>query len=251
MNDMARRIMRDRRMSGDGRERYGDRDGHYGGYGEYEGEYRGTYERDHRDSEDMRRRDRGEDMRRRDRGEDSRRDREDSRRDRQDSRRDREGDYGMDREGDYRRDRGYRHERDMGGYSRNRYGEFTDRRRDYAEEGEEEENRLTKEDIKKWTRSLEGADGSRGEHFEKKQIADVAKTIGVKFDKYSHEELALVANMLYSDFCEALRNYIPRDVEKEAMAYTKMAQAWLEDPDAPEGSEKLALYYYCVIEEDE
>lgn len=210
MNDMARRIMRDR-MRGYDRERYGERDGHYGGYGEYEGEYRGTYERDHRGIEDMRR-DRGE---------------------------------------DYRRDRGYRHERDMGGYSRNRYGEFTDRRRgDYAME-EEGENRLTKEDMKKWTRSLEGADGSHGEHFDKKQIADVAKTLGVKFDKYSHEELALVANMLYSDFCEALRNYIPHDVEKEAMAYTKMAQAWLEDPDAPEGSEKLALYYYCVIEEDE
>lgn len=55
--------------------------------------------------------------------------------------------------------------------------------------------------------------------------------------------------MLYSDLCEALRALIPRD--KEAMIYTKMARYWLEDEDGPQDLEKLALYYYCIVDGDE
>lgn len=59
----------------------------------------------------------------------------------------------------------------------------------------------------------------------------------------------MTANMLYSDLCEALRPLVPK--EKEAMVYAKMAKAWLEDDDGPEGSEKLALYFYCIVDGDE
>jgi hypothetical protein len=39
--------------------------------------------------------------------------------------------------------------------------------------------------------------------------------------------------------------------EKEAYHYAKMAKAWLEDEDGPPPAEKLALYYYCIADEDE
>lgn len=60
--------------------------------------------------------------------------------------------------------------------------------------------------------------------------------------------LKMAANMLYSDLCEALRVVIPKD--REAMMYAKMARYWLEDEDGPKGSEKLALYYYCIVDDE-
>ena len=59
----------------------------------------------------------------------------------------------------------------------------------------------------------------------------------------------MTMNMLYSDLCEALRPMISPD--KEAYCYAKIAQAWLEDDDGPAPAEKLALYYYCIVDEDE
>ena len=222
MNDTARRIMRDRmnrRRDPDYR-----RDGREG-RGEYEGNFRDTYERDHggRDYEDRM----------------DHRDRADYRRDGQDRR-----DYG---EGyDDRRDH-----RDYGedyGYHRNRYGEFSDRRsRDYADS----KVRLGHKELEEWSDMLVNADGTNGARFTKKKMEEVARSIGVKYDSYTPEEFALVANMLYSDYCKALKGFVPTEIEKEAMAYGKIARAWLEDEDAPEGSEKLALYYYCIIDSDD
>jgi hypothetical protein len=96
---------------------------------------------------------------------------------------------------------------------------------------------------------LKNADGSSGEHFTMEHITEAARQIGVKFDGYDEAELCMTANMLYSDLAEALRSILPR--EKEAIIYTKMAKCWLEDEDGPEGSEKLALYFWCIVEGDE
>lgn len=205
MNDYARRMMRDRM------ERREDPDHRRDGRSEYEGNFRGTYEREH----DHRGRDYEDRMEHRERA-------------------------------DYRRDR-----RDYGedyGYHRNRYGEFSDRRsRDYAD-GKE---RLGHKELEEWSEMLVNADGTKGARFTHKQMEEVARSIGVKYDGYTPEEFTFVANMLYSDYCKALKGFVPTEIEKEAMAYGKIARAWLEDEDAPEGSEKLALYYYCVIDSDE
>lgn len=249
MNENARRIMRDRRMRGGDRDMTDRRDRdmerrdghHHGGYGEYEGSYRGTYERDHRG------RDYGDP-----RYMDDRRDRGDMRRDRGEDYRGR--DYG-DRE-DYR---------DRGGYPRNERGEFKDRRgrdygedyrRDYADDyrrdyGEEEDVKLDRETLRKWGEMLRNADGSKGLHFKEGKIREAAKSLKMSHKGYTEDELEFVANMLYSDYCDALRHLIPSNPENEAMAYAKLAHAWLSDEDAPKGSEKLALYYYCIIEQDD
>ena len=219
MNDNARRMMQDRMDRRDNRDNrdyrdYRENDGRRDGRSEYEGNFRGSY-------------------------------------DRVDRRRDRDYEDSGDRRdrADYRRGRD-RRDREDNGYRRNRYGEFTDRRgRDYADEGGGES--LPRRELEEWGEMLVNADGTKGEHFTAKKMEDVARSIGVKYDAYTPEEFAFVANMLYSDFCKAMKGLVPTDPEREAMAYGKLAQAWLEDEDAPEGSEKLALYYYCIIDSDE
>lgn len=110
--------------------------------------------------------------------------------------------------------------------------------------------KLHKKDMMKWKRQLENADGSHGEHFNMQQIMNIAQQMGLKWEGYDEKDLCMTANMLYSDFCEVLKSIIPPD--KEVLAYVKMAHAWLEDPDAPvDGSEKLALYYYCIVSDED
>lgn len=109
--------------------------------------------------------------------------------------------------------------------------------------------KLNKKDIQTWKRKMMNADGSHGEHFDMQQIMSAAEKLGIKFKEYDEKELCITANMLYSDYCEVFKSLVPKD--KEDVVYTKMAQAFLEDEDAPEGSEKLALYYYCIVDDDE
>ena len=68
---------------------------------------------------------------------------------------------------------------------------------------------------------------------------------------YTEDDLCMAANMLYSDYCEVLKPYISREPEKEADFYVKMAKAFLDDEDAPDGSAKLAMYYFCIADVDE
>lgn len=110
--------------------------------------------------------------------------------------------------------------------------------------------KLKKKDFKNWEHNLENADGTTGKHFEPEQIKHMAEQIGVKYREYDEKDLCMVANMLYSDYCGVLKNVLPPD--KELVGYVKLAQAWLEDPDASaKGSEKLALYYWCIVDDED
>jgi hypothetical protein len=61
-------------------------------------------------------------------------------------------------------------------------------------------------------------------------------------------ELCMTVNMLYSDYCEVNKPYV--SPERECHYYVELAKAFLEDDDGPEPSEKLALYYYCIAEDE-
>lgn len=114
----------------------------------------------------------------------------------------------------------------------------------------EEDLHLTKRDIQDWKRKMQNADGSIGEHFDGQRIKEMAERLGIKYKDFDEKELCLTVNMLYSDYCEALKGVIPP--EKELMVYVKLAKAFLEDDDFDgDGSEKLALYYYCIADSDE
>jgi hypothetical protein len=180
-------------------------------------------------------------------------------------RRDREDEYRKDY-GDDNRDYGYHHDErrryDRRDYEPERRYDYESDRRDYAmtsdnrshdmrmdrnDYGHDMRNfKLTKEDIHEWSRDLDNKDGSRGPHFNMQQIINAAEKMGIHFDKYTEEEFCMTANMLYSDLCMDLRNVVTHD--KEAIEYAKMARSWLEDSDtSAKYSEKLAIYYYCIV----
>lgn len=171
---------------------------------------------------------------------------------------------GRDRAGndyDYdRRDYDYNYDMNMSRSYNDMDDERGDRnydRRDYAYDSDyrggdyntHQEMKLTKEDIHHWKQKLQNADGTRGEHFDMQQIMHVAEKLGVKMNGFDEKDLCIVVNMLYSDYCKVIKKYVP--AEKELPAYVEMAKAFLEDADGPKPAEKLALYYYCIADNEE
>ena len=160
-------------------------------------------------------------------------------------------DYRSDyREGrdDYRRDmRDYEDSRD---YHKGRYyGEYEDSR-DY-EDGRDYHDvppRLSKSDAKRWKKMMENFDGTRGEHYSSEQTEEVAEKLGISFDEYSEMDFCLTVNMMYSDYGHVLKKYVSPD--KELHVCAELAKAFLEDPDGPDPSEKLALYFHCIVSPD-
>lgn len=140
----------------------------------------------------------------------------------------------------------------IGGSRRNRDYRDYDDDYDYEMDGHHPSGlmKLKKKDFKEWEKNLENADGTKGKHFEPDQIKHMAEQLGIKYREYDEKDLCMTANMLYSDYCAVLKNVLTPD--KELIGYVKLAQAWLEDPDASvEGSEKLALYYWCIVSDEE
>ena len=212
MNNTMRRVIMDRRM----RDRDYRRGGEDYGHGRYEGEFRGDYARDGR----MRGRSDYADY--------------------DDDEPMYDGRQGVKGTGRYgiggRRYSGGRGDRASGDY-----GEY-----DYHGG----EMRLGKRDMMMWKEKMENPDGSYGEHFTSTQIRQAMQSLGVQMNGYNEKELCLAANMLYSDYAEVLKPFIPR--EKEAVIYVNMARAFLDDPDAAvQGGEKLAAYYYAIVDDDE
>ena len=165
---------------------------------------------------------------------------------------------------DYERDRrDYEDERD---YEDNRRGvrgsgrgrdrrdyedsrDYEDGRRRFSyEDGKDYHNKelkLTKSDMHEWKRMLENADGTRGAHYDMQQIMSVADKHNVKFKDFTEGEFCMTVNMMYADYCHALKKFIEQDKMLECCMC--LAKAFLEDEDGPEAEEKLALYYHCIV----
>ena len=105
-----------------------------------------------------------------------------------------------------------------------------------------EEMSLSREDMKEWKKKI-------GEKFTMSQIEQSMQTMGIQPKDFTPEDLCMTANMLYSDYDKTLSRIIPK--EKEANYYTSLAKDFLEDKDASvQGSEKLAAYYACFVEDE-
>lgn len=117
---------------------------------------------------------------------------------------------------------------------------------------EEMQMKLTKRDMQDWKQNLENADGTHGEHFDMSQIRQAAQAMNIQMRNFDEKDLCMTANMLYSDYCEAIKKSFPNiPREKELMLYVDMAKAFLEDEDAEvKGSEKLAAYYFAIVDEE-
>lgn len=121
---------------------------------------------------------------------------------------------------------------------------------EYMDYAHEDSMRLTRRDMMNWKEKMENADGSYGEHFTGGQIRQAVQAMGVEMKGYNEKEICLTANMLYSDYGEVLRPFIPK--EKEAYVYVNLAKAFLEDPDSSvKGGEKLACYYYAMVDDED
>lgn len=117
---------------------------------------------------------------------------------------------------------------------------------DVEYDGAHEEMRLSKRDMGEWKRDLENADGTVGAHFDAQQIEQAMEALNIRPRGYDEKTLCMTANMLYSDYCEVLKQFVPK--EKEALVYVKLAKAFLDDDDAAvQGEEKLAAYYYTIV----
>lgn len=139
--------------------------------------------------------------------------------------------YGRDYEqdGQYGNDGGYGYGIGMFDYNTQDYG--------YGRDGA---NKLSRREIKKWEKELEGADGTKGPKWQVEQIKPIAQQQGIKFDEYSPELFAVVMNALYSDYCKVLG--------ADPIMYAKLTKAWLEDDDFDgEPEEKAMLYYKCIV----
>lgn len=149
------------------------------------------------------------------------------------------------RTGRYMRDRrDYEDERDYRDYEDERdYRDYEDR--DYGRK----EMRLNKADINHWKKKLQNTDGTKGEHYDFHQVMQCADKLGIKFNEFDEKEFCLMVNVMYSDYGHTIRKYVP--VEKELMFCAEMAKAFLDDPDGPEPSEKVALYYHCIASYEE
>ena len=104
---------------------------------------------------------------------------------------------------------------------------------------------LSKSDIQAWKHAMKNADGSKGGHYDMQQVVQTAERLNVKFKDFDEKELCITTNMFYSDYCTVLAKYVPH--EKMLTVCVELAKAFLEDEDAPVGSEKLALYYHCIV----
>lgn len=187
--------------------------------------------------------------------------RRDSRRGSEDSRRDMAS---RDREDGARRDmRDYR--RNEGRGSVDFEGSMDFRDGGYHEKWEEDERydsrrmrdrrdmrdyhnapRLSKTDIHHWKQMMENEDGTRGPHYDMQQIISESEKLGVRFDEFDEKEFCIAVNMMYSDYCKVAKKYVAPD--KELAFFADLAKAFLDDEDGPEASEKLALYFHCIVD---
>lgn len=131
--------------------------------------------------------------------------------------------YGSDyRGGDYR-----------GGDYRDYRMDYRGDYNDYAKEGKEQYEK----DLHKWIEKLKSKETKF--KISKEQVAQHAKSMGVKFDKFTEDEFYAVYLMLVSDY---------KNIGVEPTIYVRMAKDFLMDDDiAVSPSEKVCIYMYEIV----
>ena len=172
----------------------------------------------------------------------------DYRRDYEDSRRMRDSrDYKSSY--DYRDSRDYTDYRDYGYDSRD-YRDYRDSRsrrdsrdyesdmRDYNDYEDYDDGKMYEEyekDLHHWAEKLKPKDKFS---MSKEQIISHAKSMGIRFDRYSENEFYTTYLMMVSDY---------KELGSEPSFFVKMARDFLEDDDmAVSPSEKLCIYMYKI-----
>lgn len=83
---------------------------------------------------------------------------------------------------------------------------------------------------------LENKDGTMGAHWKVSDVTNYAKSHGASYRNYNEYDLAYVMNVMYSDYYGVVSDNVD--------TYYRLAIAFIEDKDAPEG--KAFLYYKAM-----
>ena len=83
---------------------------------------------------------------------------------------------------------------------------------------------------------LENADGTKGPHWSVSDITSYAKSRGLSYSMFNEYDFAYAMNMAYSDYYGS--------VQDSTESYYRIAKAFIEDKDAPEG--KAFLYWKAM-----
>lgn len=104
---------------------------------------------------------------------------------------------------------------------------------------------LNKQELEHWKKKLmKEVDEKDYKFFEKENIVQKAKQMGIQFDKFTEEELAVATLMMYTDYCKTLGS-------SNMDLYIRLAKDWLCDEDVEvQYGEKLAIYHDCIVEGD-
>lgn len=127
----------------------------------------------------------------------------------------------------------YARGRNRSDYNYDMYGDYARGRtsRDYAEKEDK-----WKKDLEHWTEKLKRKDRFK---VKKEDIIANAKSMNVRFDEFSEDELYAVYLMMVSDY---------KAVANDFRSYLNMAKEWLMDDDVEVSpSEKLCIYYYEIV----
>lgn len=103
----------------------------------------------------------------------------------------------------------------------------------------EEPEKLDEKTAKKWVKSMENADGTKGGHWTQKETDEIMEKLGLDCDSL---EFWVAMCAVYSDFCEVFKQL---GIDKPEN-YAEFAEAfWFEDEDAKDN--KLARYYEYIV----
>lgn len=96
------------------------------------------------------------------------------------------------------------------------------------------------EDAKEWARHMENSDGTKGPHWTYEQAEQIMRQCGVEADPI---QFWITICMMYGDYSKAAQKH---GVGNSVEFYADLAQAFLEDKDAPK--DKVGRYYRYIVE---
>lgn len=99
--------------------------------------------------------------------------------------------------------------------------------------------KFSREAAKEWVENMDNEDGSTGPHWTMEQTKRLQTQKGIQADEL---EFWVVMNMMYSDYCKAVKK---SSVSNPTDLYAELAKAFLMDKDAHK--DKLARYWEYVV----
>ena len=96
---------------------------------------------------------------------------------------------------------------------------------------------FNRENAEEAVSGMTNEDGTKGEHWNLTETTRIANEHRIPLDKFNEYDWYYVLNMAYSDYYTIFKD--------DTSMYVKLALAWLEDMDVPEG--KAWRYYNKVV----